>query len=329
MSSAISLNAMPRKILLPVLLVPVIYLIIAVSLTAISPQIRADGSLNFEQLRGDDPQAADLQRFTARDGAHLAYAHYPADSAVKLILLHGSGYHGAYLAPLARYLAQDDVADVYVLNVRGHEASGTMRGDIDHVGQLEDDVADFIDYIGKQDSQARFVVGGHSSGGALAIRFAASPYGAKAVNYLGLAPILGHRAPTALQSSGGWAHISLPRIIGLSMLNTVGIHALDGLQTIRFNLPSEFRNGTETLGYSWRLMSNFNLNDDFRGDLKALPDTALVLVGRDDEAMIAEEFPGLFNELDKPVELVDGADHFSLVLDRAVFERIGTWLRQQ
>ena len=150
-----------------------------------------------------------------------------------------------------------------------------------------------------------------------------------AVNHLGLAPILRHWAPTALESSGGWTHISLPRIIGLSMLNTVGIHALDGLTTIRFNLPADYHNGTETLGYSWRLMNNFNLRDDFRNDLAALPDTALVLVGRQDEAMKAEAFPSLFKELGKPVELVDGADHFSLVLDPAAFERIEAWLRQQ
>ena len=113
------------------------------------------------------------------------------------------------------------------------------------------------------------------------------------------------------------------------MLNTIGIHALDGLPTIRFNLPPDYRNGTETLAYSWRLMNNFNLHEDFRGDLAALPDTALVLVGRQDEAMKAEAFPSLFKELGKPVELVDGTDHFGLVLDPAVFDTIGTWLRQQ
>ena len=150
-----------------------------------------------------------------------------------------------------------------------------------------------------------------------------------AVNTLALAPILGHRTPTALESSGGWGHISLPRIIGLSMLNNVGIHALDGLPTVRFNLPPEYRNGTKTLAYSWRLMNNFNLHEDFRNDLAALPDTALTLVGSDDEAMNAAAFASLFSELSKPVELVDGADHFSLVLDPAVFDRIEGWLQQQ
>jgi pimeloyl-ACP methyl ester carboxylesterase len=322
---------MPWKFVLPILLVPLIYLIIAFSLTLFAPAVSSTESLNFDRLRTGDsqPEPAKLQVFTARDGQTLSYAHYPADSALKLILLHGSGYHGGYLAPLAQYLADRNTADVFVMNIRGHEASGSVRGDIDHVGQLEEDIADFISDRRDSDQNARFVVGGHSSGGAMAIRFAASPYGAMAANYLGLAPILGHRAPTALQSSGGWAHISLPRIIGLSMLNNVGIHALDHLETIRFNLPEAFRDGTETLGYSWRLMSNFNLHDDFKMDLSALPQTTLMLVGRDDEAMNAAAFPNLFKEIDRPVELVDGADHFSLVLDPAVFEQIDTWLKQQ
>ena len=266
--------------------------------------------------------------FSARDGETLSYARYPADTTLKLVLLHGSGYHGAYLAPLARYLARNGTADVYVLNVRGHLGSGERRGDIDRVGQLEEDIADLITHVGAT-PQNRFVVGGHSSGGALAIRFAASPYGAMAGNTLALAPILGHRAPTALDDAGGWAHISLPRIIGLSMQNSVGIHVLDGLETIRFNLPEAYRDGTETLGYSWRLMTNFNLHDDFRSDLEMLPDTALVLVGSQDEAMKPQAFPDLFKELGKPVEMIDGADHFSLVLDEKIHERIDTWLRQQ
>lgn len=322
---------MPWKFLLPILLVPVIYLAIAVTLTLFAPRISGDGSLNFDKLRGDraleDPP--ELQTFAARDGQLLSFAHYPADSARHLILLHGSGYHGAYLAPLAYHLSKSGTANVHVMNIRGHYRSGKAPGDISYLGQLEDDIADFIDFQRQSNPEARFTIGGHSSGGALAIRYAAGSYGASVDNVLALAPILGHRAPTALESSGGWAHISLPRIIGLSMLNTVGIHARDHLETIRFNLPDAYRDDTETLGYSWRLMTNFNLHDDFKADLVALPPASLTLVGRDDEAMKAGAFPNLFKEIERPVEVIDGADHFSLILDPSVFERIDTWLRRQ
>ena len=75
------------KYILPILLAPVIYLVIAFSLTAFAPQVETDTSLNFERLRGDNPQPAELQRFAARDGGTLSYAHYPADSDVKLVAL--------------------------------------------------------------------------------------------------------------------------------------------------------------------------------------------------------------------------------------------------
>lgn len=322
---------MPWKFLLPILLVPIVYLAIGVTLTLFAPRISGAGSLNFDMLRGDRVQEdpPELQTFKARDGQELSVAHYPADSPIHLILLHGSGYHGAYLAPLAHHLSDSGTANVHVMNIRGHHRSGDARGDIAYIGQLEDDIADFISLQRQSDPDARFVIGGHSSGGALAIRYAAGPHGASVVNVLALAPILGHRAPTALESSGGWAHISLPRIIGLSMLNTVGIHAGDHLETIRFNLPAAYRDETETLGYSWRLMTNFNLHDDFKADLAALPPTSLTLVGRDDEAMNAQAFPKLFSEIAKPVEVIYGADHFSLILDPSVFGTIDVWLQQQ
>lgn len=322
---------MPWKFLLPILLVPVIYLAIAISLTFFAPRVSGAGSLNFDTLRNgtDRNNRPELQTYLARDGQALSFAHYPADTHRHLILLHGSGYHGDYLAPLARYVSDSGTANVYLMNIRGHHQSGETRGDISYVGQLEDDITDFIAERRVADRQARFIIGGHSSGGALAIRYAASDYGGSVDNVLALAPILGHRAPTALESSGGWAHISLPRIIGLSMLNTVGIHVRDHLETIRFNLPEAFRNGTETLSYSWRLMTNFNLHDDFKADLTALPLTALTLVGRNDEAMNVEAFPILFKEIERPIEVLDGADHFSLILDQTVFERIDDWLRQE
>jgi len=317
------------KILLSLALVPIVYLVIAFVLVMFPPRIGNAKSLNFDHLRGsfDRSQREKPLAFSARDGAPIAYRRYPSDSSKTLILLHGSGYHGDYLEPLARGLADRGAARVYVPNLRGHSGSGRRRGDIGHVGQLEEDLADLVERIETEHPDTTIVMGGHSSGGAMAIRFAASPYGGRVSSYLALSPILGHKAPTVVEGNGGWAFISLPRIIGLSMLNGVGIHMFDHLETIRFNMPSEFRDGTETLGYSWRLMTNFNLHTDFRSDLEKLPASSLTIVGRDDEAMNAEAFISLFNELDKTVELINQQDHFSLVLSEPTVERVDQWLK--
>ncbi len=99
---------------LPLLAIPVIYLAIAFSLTLFEPDVDSNGSLNFDQLVATQTrsQAPQLQRLTARDGEILSYARYPASSDLVLILLHGSGYHGSYLAHLADKVAQAGTADV-------------------------------------------------------------------------------------------------------------------------------------------------------------------------------------------------------------------------
>ncbi|MBW8636956.1 alpha/beta fold hydrolase [Hoeflea sp. WL0058] len=316
------------KIGISLALFPVIYLLIAFVLILFPPRVKDTESLNFSQLHGgpDLSEQQKMQKYTARDGQQLAYRHYPSRSSVSLILLHGSGYHGGYLDPMARYLSNSNAAQIYVPNLRGHFGSGECRGDIGYIGQLEDDLSDLVDIILASDPDTTIIMGGHSSGGAMAIRFAASEYGEKIENYIALAPILGHKAPTVIEGNGGWAHISLPRIIGLSMLNNVRVHIFDHLETIRFNMPEQFQNGTETLGYSWRLMTNFNLHTNFRSDIEALPQTSLTLVGRDDEAMNAGAFIPLFNALYRSVELLDDQDHFSLTRSETSLVRINLWL---
>ncbi|MCP4314864.1 MAG: alpha/beta hydrolase [Hyphomicrobiales bacterium] len=320
------------KFWLPFLLIPVIYLAIAFSMTLITPQVGGAGSLNFERLNFSDnniARAPTLQTFNARDGQAISYAHYPADANRKVILLHGSGYHGAYLTPLALKLADAGTADVYVPNVRGHLGSGDTRGDINYIGQLEDDLVDLIALIRESDPDANIIIGGHSSGGALAMRFAAGDNGALIEGYFGLAPFLGPDAPVMPETDSGWAHISLPRIIGLSMLNNVGIHWLDGRETIRFNMPDAYRDGTETLAYSWRLMTNFALHRDYEPDIAGLPDASLIIVGRNDEALNAEAFPNLFKDMGTDVKLIDGLDHFGIVLDERAMDALNTWLSAQ
>ena len=84
-------------------------------------------------------------------------------------------------------------------------------------------MTDLIAIIQKDDPKAMLIVGGHSSGGGLAIRFAGSQYGHKANAYLLLAPFLKYNAPTTQSDSGGWAKPYTGRIIGLAMLNSIGI----------------------------------------------------------------------------------------------------------
>ncbi|MBT7716490.1 MAG: alpha/beta hydrolase, partial [Deltaproteobacteria bacterium] len=154
-----------------------------------------EGGLAFNELFLDYTNVPQLKTFTARDGKPLAYRHYPAQSDRVLILLHGSGWHSRYFLPLAESISAEDLAQVYTPDLRGHGSTPERRGDVDYIGQLEDDLADLIAIIRKDNPNAMLIVGGHSSGGGLAVRFAGSQYGKQADAYVLLSPYLKYNAP--------------------------------------------------------------------------------------------------------------------------------------
>lgn len=228
-----------------------------------------------------------LQQFRARDGDALAYRFYDAASERILIFIHGSSYHGGGYHELATYVSQAGAAKVVLLNLRGHYFSGRRRGDVEYIGQYEDDVVDLIGELRTQGRNGPIILGGHSSGAGFLLRFAGGqgPKQEAIAGYIALAPIIPRTAAVRGGNAGGWNVIDLPRILGLVALNIVGIHGFDGLPIIAFNKPASAWNGTETLAYSWRLNSSYHPRNDHGADVKAMPSNALILVGDKDEAV--------------------------------------------
>src|SRR5439155_2355650 len=87
-----------------------------------------------------------IERFQGRDGTWLGFRHYGAGGAPTgrvAIVIHGSsGSSGGTIHALSQALAAHGV-ETFAVDMRGHGTSGT-RGDIGYVGQLEDDLADFV-----------------------------------------------------------------------------------------------------------------------------------------------------------------------------------------
>lgn len=79
-------------------------------------------------------------------------------------------------------------------------------------------------------------LGDFSCGGGFVLHFAGSARQALFANYLLLSPFLGHDAPTDRAASGGRLSVGLPRIVALSVLNGVGVHAFDRLPVLGFAL---------------------------------------------------------------------------------------------
>lgn len=311
-----------------------LYLAIAFGLAILSPLPKNKGHGAGSLFSGLRRQAPDrlpaLERYVARDGTRLGYRYYPAGASPRtvLVLIHGSAYQSAYLRPLAASLADAGVA-VYTPDLRGHGIAPKRRGDVDYIGQLQDDLDDFLTLVHGQHPEARVILGGHSSGGGLVIRYAGGPHRDDVDGYLLLAPYISDNAPTH-RADAGWARPDVPRLIGLTMLNRIGITALNHLPVIRFNMPADLRDGTETLRYSYRLLVSMNPGrDDYGRDIAALHAPTLVVVGRDDPVFEAEAFPPLFRSYNDHAEvaLLNGLGHLDLVSSPITAETVKAWLK--
>lgn len=255
-------------------------------------------------------------KITARDGAELSAFHQPSPKSNKplLVLVHGSGWHGMQFFGLANALIDD--ADIIIVNVRGHGFGPEPRGDISYINQLEDDLSDVISAYAKPGQKV--VLGGHSSGGGLVVRFAGGAHRDMIDGAVLLAPFLKYNAPTTRPNSGGWAHVLTRRMIGLSMLNMARITALNHLTVIQFAMPKAVLDGplghTATTQYSFRLNTGYAPRNAYQNDIAALPRFVLI-TGDKDEAFFAEKYELLMStETGKgQYHVIKGAGHLGIV----------------
>lgn len=269
-----------------------------------------------------------LRRYEARDGEQLAYRIYESTADRILIFIHGSSYHGVSYHGLAAALSLGGVAKVVLPNLRGHYQSGRHRGDVEYVGQLEDDISDLIRMLREQRLNGPITLGGHSSGGGFAIRFAGGGQAAPVSSYLLLAPAIPTSPAMRQGTAGGWANLHFKRLYGLIALNTVGIHSFDGLPVIEFNKPAKFWDGTETLSYSYRLNTSYHPRLRYQDDIRALGPT-LVMIGANDEAIDAEALRGIFaaSAPQAQFNVLPGVNHFAVFNDPARWDAIAAWLK--
>jgi alpha-beta hydrolase superfamily lysophospholipase len=263
-----------------------------------------------------------IERFQARDGSALGFRHYAASGAATgraAIVIHGSsGSSGGTIHALSQALAGRGV-ETWAVDIRGHGTSGT-RGDIGYVGQLEDDLADFVAVVRKTAPSAPLTLVGHSSGGGFALRVAGSPIQKLFERTVLLAPYLGYDAPTTRPNSGGWARADIPRIVGLLALRSVGITCCEALPVLAFAVPPNSEKNLVAT-YSDRLMRNFAVSRDFRRDLAAATRPVTVISGADDELMFADKYVEAMRAAPTPVDvkLIEGINHMGIVsVPRAV-----------
>jgi pimeloyl-ACP methyl ester carboxylesterase len=252
-----------------------------------------------------------LSRYTARDGTRLAYRAYPGEGEQVAVLVHGTGTESSVMNAAAKAL-QAAGATVYAPDLRGHGSSG-RRGDIDYIGQLDDDLADLIATVRPEHAKATMTLIGFSGGGAFTIRFAGGSYGNLFDRYIVIDPAIVYPSPLARPNAGGWATPYLPRIVGLIVLNKIGIHWFDGLDAIVFAIPPGSQNLTGV--YSFRLAMNLGSSEYF-GALQRTRKPMALIAGGDDDQFYADRYAPLLQPAkpDLTVELVPGLDHVDMLM---------------
>lgn len=277
--------------------------------------------------------SAKLETWNAPDGSNLGFRRYPSarSNAPLMVMIHGSGLHSGQFEQLATALSAQGVADVLVPDLRGHGPLPEHRGDVDYIGQLEDDLAALIDANAEADQEV--VLLGHSSGGGLVVRFAGGTHGAMMDRAVLLAPYLGHDAPTTRPDAGGWAHPLLRRYIGLEILNGFGVTAFNGLTVVQFNVPEAIQTGgaseAMTSAYSYRLNTSYHPRPDLGADVARLPDV-LLIAGAEDEAFVAELYQPTMETFKArgTYHIIPNVRHLDVVDALATSDLIKEWMQR-
>ena len=264
-----------------------------------------------------------VHHYQGKDGASLAYRPYIPERAPRgsVVLVHGSSFDSRNMHVVGKAFAKAGYS-AYALDVRGHGESGG-KGDISYIGQLEDDVASFVQHVAPP---APTTLVGFSAGGGFALRFAGGPHQDTFQSYVLLSPVLGRGAPTNRPDLASWARAGVPRLVAVMFLNKFGIGMWNDLCVVRFALNDENKK-LLTPVYSYSLAANFGPHEDWRSDVKAVRRPCGVLAGTKDEVFFTEKLEPLFRSLGKswPVTLLPGINHMGVTFEsQAVAATVST-----
>jgi non-heme chloroperoxidase len=313
------------------LLLPDLCLMVLAAMIAVPP--KAPEPLNTLAAVNHHPDRAHvppIQIYRARDGAQLAYRAYPGRLDRIAVLVHGSSGDSSTMNSLAKALSSAGIT-TFALDMRGHGESGNP-GDIDYVGQLDDDVTDFVPVARAHRPKAKMALVGFSTGGGFALRFAAGQYGKLFDDYVLVSPYLGSSAAIVRPAAEAWAEVDTPRVAGITVLDRIGIHWFDGLPAIAFAVSpdiSEF----QTTTYSVRLARNFGCETACLSDFRLVQRPMTVVVGGGDEFLYADRFPDLVGSVrgDIPVAVIGQYSHMDMISStqaiRDIQVRIGAILK--
>ena len=260
------------------------------------------------------------QRLAARDGAPLAYRAYLGKPDQIVVLIHGSTGTSLDMHRLAQAL-QAAGATVYSLSLRGHGGSGTAYGDVSYIGQLDDDLADFMKGLGLDKPGQRRTLIGFSVGGGFALRTASGRMQRAFDKYIAIAPYVADYAALGRRSIGGWAFPATLRIAGLYLLEELGIERFQDLTAVRYAVDPK-PDDQHTPAYTYRMLRSLHMGFHTSREIGRIEAPTVILTSDKDQlaGLQASGNPHL------RLRQIQGVDHADMVLDpRALSEIVSIW----
>jgi alpha-beta hydrolase superfamily lysophospholipase len=290
------------------------------------PQV-AVGGLQQQQSNPTEAQAVPTGRITATDGVPLAYyASVPANPVATLVFYHGSGANSAagYL-PLGRELADRYHVATYLVDIRGHGASGGPRGDAPTPDQVWQDTETAVDFVHRQHPGLPEFAGGHSAGAGLVLN-SMDRVNSLVAGYVFLAPDFGLHSDTEDVAGGSNFATVCQRVF---VANAVSNGVLDG-HTPALNFAY-----TADQARSANLVSTYTVDmalaqnaDDSAAILRAMNKPLGVWVGAQDEVFNAGKVVTYARQAGAggTFAVVPGDDHLGILTNGA--DQVGPWITQ-
>jgi len=288
---------------------------------------------SFARLSAMDISDLPVPRtITASGGCKLAFRHYVgrSDGATVVVLIHGSAGHGAQLHPLASGIAASGTAQVYTLDMRGHGLSGGRPGHaVLHADQLCEDIAEFMAFSDRTQPRSRIVLGGHSAGGGLALRFSRSRAGRRVSGYFFVTPYLGLGSPTIRPLFGGWIRIHMARVRALMLANALGMRQFNNATVVSFDLTD--CPDSESYTPNWSFSTVLAMGPGrWPPDAKGIDrdKAVLVVTAERDECFYTDAYPEAFSILAPHAEVrtIRNVGHWDVLVDPELVTIVSGWL---
>jgi len=249
--------------------------------------------------------------FVARDGVKLVAKKIVPVSNKSLtqpilLFLHGGSFNSRHYVTFAEQLKNFSVL-VFLLDMRGHGDSEGIRGNTNYIGQLEDDLEDIIKILHIRYPDSKLLIGGHSSGAVVLLRYLYKYNVTKIDGFIFIAPALtalelirynqpAHRLLYKFNYYRSLKHyVSLPKgaekqvpRINFSKALLAKLFPCLRRKIKILTFPGDYKIAAiekRVLEYTYNMMASCTLSINYQDVLHSIRFPSLFLIGSDDEIL--------------------------------------------